>query len=146
MNGLLIVWQSREAFLWRVANTLSLVLSCLLLSIPLGILGAIALRESRAPLRRTLEEFIDLLRCVPFLLLAYVVYYGLPEIGLRLDPWWAGLASLTVYNTAYLVEISGRHFSPSPETTSRQPRPSASRSACFTGASSCRRSRSPPRP
>ncbi|WP_148291252.1 ABC transporter permease subunit, partial [Methylobacterium sp. B1] len=43
--------------------------------------------------------------CVPFLLLAYVVYYGLPEFGLRLDPWWAGLMSLTVYTTAYLAEI-----------------------------------------
>lgn len=105
MSTLEILWQSRAIFLWGAANTLSLVLGCLLLSIPLGILGAVALEEARAPLRRTLQEVFDLLRCVPFLLLAYVVYFGLPEIGLRLGPWWAGLVSLTVYNAAYLVEI-----------------------------------------
>lgn len=105
MSGLLVVWESRDVFLWGAANTLSLVLSCLLLSIPLGILSAIVLTEATAPLRRLLAEVVDLLRCVPFLLLAYVIYYGLPEIGLRLDPWWAGLVSLTVYTTAYLAEI-----------------------------------------
>lgn len=105
MNGLLVVWESRDVFLWGAANTLSLVLGCLLLSIPLGILGAILLTEAPKPLRRLMAEIVDLLRCVPFLLLAYVVYYGLPELGLRLTSWWAGLASLTVYTTAYLVEI-----------------------------------------
>lgn len=104
MNGLLVVWESRDVFLWA-ANTLSLVLGCLLLSIPIGILGAVVLTEAPDPLRRLFAEAVDLLRCVPFLLLAYVVYYGLPELGLRLDPWWAGLMSLTVYTTAYLAEI-----------------------------------------
>ncbi|GLS42846.1 amino acid ABC transporter permease [Methylobacterium brachythecii] len=105
MSGILVSWQYRDVFLWGVANTLSLVLGCLVLSVPLGILGAIMLTEAPAPLRRLFAELVDLLRCVPFLLLAYVVYYGLPELGLRLDPWWAGLVSLTLYNTAYLVEI-----------------------------------------
>jgi len=105
MSGLLAVWLSRDVFLWGAANTLLLVLGCLLLSIPLGILLAILLTESPGPLRRSLAELVDLLRCVPFLLLAYLVYYGLPELGLRLDPWWAGLASLTLYTTAYLAEI-----------------------------------------
>jgi polar amino acid transport system permease protein len=105
VNGLLVVWESRDVFLWGAANTLSLVLGCLLLSIPIGILGAVVLTEAPDPLRRLFAEAVDLLRCVPFLLLAYVVYYGLPELGLRLDPWWAGLMSLTVYTTAYLAEI-----------------------------------------
>lgn len=105
MSGLLAVWQSRDVFLWGAANTLSLVLGCLVLSIPLGILVAVLLTEAPRPLRRLLAELVDLLRCVPFLLMAYVVYYGLPELGLRLDPWWAGLASLTLYSTAYLAEI-----------------------------------------
>jgi polar amino acid transport system permease protein len=105
VNGLVVIWESRDVFLWGALTTLSLVAGCLVLSLPLGILGAVVLVEAPAPLRRTLAEAVDLLRCVPFLLLAYLVYYGLPELGLRLDPWWAGLVSLTVYTTAYLVEI-----------------------------------------
>ena len=45
------------------------------------------------------------MRCIPFLLLAYVVYYGLPSIGINLDNWTAGLCALVIYNTAYMAEI-----------------------------------------
>lgn len=105
MSDLAILWQARDMFLSGAANTISLVGGCMLLGIPLGILGAILLIEARPPLRRAVEQTVDLLRCVPFLLLAYLVYYGLPEVGLRLGPWWAGLVSLTIYNAAYLVEV-----------------------------------------
>jgi polar amino acid transport system permease protein len=105
MSALDIIWQTRDVFFCGLLNTLSLVLGCLSLSLPVGILGAVALKEAPPAIRRLLQELTDLLRCVPFLLLAYVVYYGLPEFGLRFDPWWAGLVSLTIYNAAYLVEI-----------------------------------------
>jgi polar amino acid transport system permease protein len=92
-------------FLAGAANTVSLVIGCMVLGIPLGILGAIVLIEEPPPLRRLVEQAVDLLRCVPFLLLAYLIYYGLPEFGLRIGSWSAGLVSLTLYNAAYLVEI-----------------------------------------
>ena len=50
-------------------------------------------------------RFVDLMRCTPFLLLAYIVYYGLPSIGLRFDNWSAGLFALVIYNSAYMAEI-----------------------------------------
>jgi polar amino acid transport system permease protein len=49
--------------------------------------------------------FVDGMRCVPFLLFAYIIYYGLPSLGLRLDNWSSGLAALIIYNTAYMAEI-----------------------------------------
>ena len=104
MNGFAIVWQERELFLTGLANTASLVTLAILISLPLSVLGAIALVEGPAPVRKAGRAFVDLMRCVPFLLLAYVVYYGLPEAGLRLDAWWAGLATLVIYSSAYLVE------------------------------------------
>lgn len=105
MNGFAIVWEHRELFLTGLINTVSLVGVALAISLPLAALGAIALVEGPAPVRRAGRALVDLMRCVPFLLLAYVVYYGLPEAGLRLDAWWAGLVTLTVYGAAYFVEI-----------------------------------------
>lgn len=105
MSDLSILWQTRDMFLAGAANTISLVIGCMVLGIPLGILGAIVLDEAPPPLRRLVEQAVDLLRCVPFLLLAYLIYYGLPEFGLRIGSWSAGLVSLTLYNAAYLVEI-----------------------------------------
>jgi polar amino acid transport system permease protein len=105
INGLIIVWQQRQVFFAGLANTVALTLLCLLVSMPLGALGALFLIEAPVGLRKVGRELVDLMRCVPFLLLAYVVYYGLPEVGLRFDAWEAGLASLVIYNVAYLVEI-----------------------------------------
>ena len=33
------------------------------------------------------------MRCVPFLMLAYIVYYGLPSVGINFDNWTSGLAA-----------------------------------------------------
>jgi hypothetical protein len=51
------------------------------------------------------RAFVDGMRCIPFLLFAYIVYYGLPSLGLRLDNWTSGLAALIIYNAAYMAEI-----------------------------------------
>ena len=115
MSDLSILWQTRDMFLLGAANTVSLVVGCMLFGIPLGILGAVVLVEAKPPLRRAVERAVDLLRCVPFLLLAYLIYYGLPEFGFRIGSWWAGLVSLTLYNAAYLVEIFRAAFLAIPE-------------------------------
>jgi polar amino acid transport system permease protein len=44
-------------------------------------------------------------RCIPFLLLTYIVYFGLPAGRVVLDKWSAALATLVLYNTAYMAEI-----------------------------------------
>ncbi len=105
MNPVAMIWDQRGIFLTGLANTISLSLICVLVSVPLGALGAIALIEARPPARRLVQELIDLFRCVPFLLLAYIVYYGLPELGLRFSAWASGAATLIIYNIAYLTEI-----------------------------------------
>jgi polar amino acid transport system permease protein len=48
---------------------------------------------------------VDLTRCTPFLLLVYLLYYGLPSFGIRLDNEPAGFVALLLYNTAYIAEI-----------------------------------------
>lgn len=105
MSGIETVWSYRDAFLAGLGNTAALVGLALGLSLPLAALGAIVLVEAPAPVRRLGRELLDLFRCVPFLLLAYLIYYGLPEIGLRLGAWWAGLVALVLYNGAYFTEI-----------------------------------------
>ena len=105
MSGIATVWSYRDAFLGGLSNTASLVALALTLSLPLAALAAVVLVEASAPVRRLGREVVDLFRCVPFLLLAYVIYYGLPEVGLRLGAWWAGLVALVLYNGAYFTEI-----------------------------------------
>ncbi|MGC9270194.1 amino acid ABC transporter permease [Acidiphilium sp.] len=57
------------------------------------------------PAARAVTALIDLMRCVPFLLFLYLIYYGLPAWHITLDPLMAGIVSLTLYNAAYFAEL-----------------------------------------
>ena len=57
------------------------------------------------PLATAGRYFVDTMRCVPFLLFAYLVYYGLPSLGIRFTNWGVGLLALTLYNAAYMAEL-----------------------------------------
>jgi polar amino acid transport system permease protein len=105
MSGLAAVWDARDIFLSGIGTTLSLVTGCLSVSMPLAMLIHVLLAEHPGLLARTGRLLTDVMRCVPFLLFAYVVYYGLAELGVRLTAFEAGLLSLILYNTAYFIEI-----------------------------------------
>jgi polar amino acid transport system permease protein len=105
MNGLLIVWQQRQLFVEGLLNTISLVAVAAVVAILLGAVLSIPLVNGAKAVRVGGRGFVDFFRSVPFLLLAYIVYYGLPTIGLRLPAWWAGLLALIVYNSAYMAEV-----------------------------------------
>jgi polar amino acid transport system permease protein len=105
MNSLNAIWAARDIFLSGIGLSLLLVGLCLVISLPLAMLVHVVLQESSPAFERTLRLLLESMRCVPFLLLAYVVYYGLPVVGLRLEAFGAGLLSLVVYHTAYFIEI-----------------------------------------
>jgi polar amino acid transport system permease protein len=48
---------------------------------------------------------IDLMRCTPFMLFCYMIYYGLPSFGIIVDNLVAGVSALTIYNAAYIAEL-----------------------------------------
>jgi polar amino acid transport system permease protein len=105
MHDFVVVWSERALLLRGLANTILLSLTATVSAFALGALVALVLMSSKSAYRRPTTGFVDAMRCVPFLLFAYIVYYGLPSLGLNLDNWSAGLAALTIYNTAYMAEI-----------------------------------------
>jgi polar amino acid transport system permease protein len=105
MNGLTILWEARDLFISGTLTTLALIVVCLALSVPMAMLALMVFAEGPLPLANFGRLMADSLRCVPFLLFVYLVYYGLPELGLRLGPFTAGLFTLVIYNTAYFFEI-----------------------------------------
>lgn len=55
-----------------------------------------------APVSRALVEFI---RSTPLLLQLFFVFFALPFVGIKLDPWPTALLTLTVHFGAYQSEI-----------------------------------------
>jgi polar amino acid transport system permease protein len=100
-----VVWSERGLLLSGLANTTILSVLAAIAALLLGIALTPALMARQQSIAVTARIFVDGMRCIPFLLFAYIVYYGLPSIGLRFDNWTSGLAALIVYNTAYMAEI-----------------------------------------
>jgi polar amino acid transport system permease protein len=55
--------------------------------------------------KSSLRTLLDLLRTLPFLIVLYLLYYGLPQIGIRFNAWTAGLIALSIYHASYYAEI-----------------------------------------
>jgi polar amino acid transport system permease protein len=109
-----IVWGERALLLSGLQNTVVLSVVAALCALPLGALLSSMLMH-RAPGPATAARvFIDAMRCTPFLLFAYILYYGLPSLGVRFDNWGASLTALIVYHTAYMAEILGAAWAAQP--------------------------------
>ena len=63
-------------------------------------------RTSRfAAVRWLAGAFIEVFRNTPLLVQLYLIYFGLPEIGINLNPLWSALLGMTLNNAAYTAEI-----------------------------------------
>lgn len=51
------------------------------------------------------SAYIEVFRNTPLLVQLYLIYFGLPEAGVNLNPTWAGIVALTLNNAAYTAEI-----------------------------------------
>lgn len=100
-----IVWSERDLLLSGLANTTILSVASAVAALLMGFAVTPALMSKQRWLARTAGSFVDSMRCVPFLLFAYIVYYGFPSLGVRLDNWTSGLVAMTIYNAAYMAEI-----------------------------------------
>ncbi len=86
-------------------TTLYLSTVTMLFGLAIGVAGAAA-RLYGGPLLRTLVGgYVEVIRNTPLLIQLFIVFFGLPSLGLRLDAMTAALISLTINLGAYSVEI-----------------------------------------
>jgi His/Glu/Gln/Arg/opine family amino acid ABC transporter permease subunit len=83
------------------------VLFCAI-ALPAGLLvgSAVALmRLSRQWIARApAAAFVEIIRDTPFLVQAFLLFYGLPTFGIRLNAATAGIIVLTIHSGAYFAE------------------------------------------
>jgi polar amino acid transport system permease protein len=76
-----------------------------LVAFAIGFLVALARRYGGRWVRWGLTGPIEILRGTPFLIQLFLLYYGGPFIGLRLEPYEAGFLGTSIYGAAYFSEI-----------------------------------------
>lgn len=99
---LLKYWPELLNGLWITA---SMSVLAFILAFVLGVLGALARRSGIAPLRWIGAAYVEVIRNTPVLLQLFMIYFALPELGVRLDAFQAGVAALAINAGAYLTEI-----------------------------------------
>jgi polar amino acid transport system permease protein len=104
-RGIAVLWEQRDAMLSGLLATIGITLVAALCAGLLGLLLFSLLISRVRAVEVTLAWLIDLMRCVPFMLFCYLIYYGLPSAGIVVGNLTAGITALTIYNAAYIAEL-----------------------------------------
>jgi polar amino acid transport system permease protein len=94
-----------DALIRGVVDTLLVTLSCSVAGFALGLLIACARRLEPRGLVAVLAIYTYVFRAVPVLVLLFIVFFGLPPLGLQVPPLLAMVLSLGVVASAYLAEV-----------------------------------------
>jgi His/Glu/Gln/Arg/opine family amino acid ABC transporter permease subunit len=85
--------------------TVQLTVVVILLSMVFALLVALGGMSRHRPLQWLVKAYVEVIRGTPLLLQLIYIYYVLPEIGIRLDAFAAGVIGLTLNYSAYISEV-----------------------------------------
>jgi polar amino acid transport system permease protein len=85
--------------------TIGLTIFSLILGSILGILMAVGRVYGAKPLSFLIYIYEKTLRGIPLLVIFFLIYFGLSQIGLNLDPFTAAVVGLGLRSTAYQAQI-----------------------------------------
>jgi cystine transport system permease protein len=96
--------ESAPLMLHGAGYTLLLALAAMLGGLVLGLPAALLRVAPWAPLRWPAAVYVSAFRGTPLLVQLFVVYYGLPSVGIEFTPVTAGVLALSLNSGAYLSE------------------------------------------
>ncbi|MDN3443792.1 amino acid ABC transporter permease [Microbacterium sp. APC 3901] len=88
-----------------LGNTLAAFALAAVLSVILGFVLAIGRLSDHAWVRIPVTVITELFRAVPVLVFMMLLYYGLPVVGIKMEPYWAVVIALMAYNGSVLAEV-----------------------------------------
>ncbi|MDU0344127.1 amino acid ABC transporter permease [Microbacterium sp. KSW2-29] len=74
-------------------------------ALALGFVLAIGRLSDHAWVRWPFTAVIEVFRAIPVLVFMFLLYYGFPVIGIRMEPYWAVVIALVCYNGSVLAEV-----------------------------------------
>lgn len=96
------IWQ---LLLDGVLATLSAFAAAAVGALVLGFVLAIGRLSDHAWIRVPVGWITEVLRAIPVLIFMMLLYYGLPVVGIRMEPYWAVVIALIAYNGSVLAEV-----------------------------------------
>ncbi len=103
MNSDLLVYV--PGFLHASWLVFSITVLVIVVSWICGLAATLGKTSSFAPVRWLSTFYIWFIRGTPTLIQVFIVYFGFPQLGLKLSPFVAGVLALGVNSGAYVAEI-----------------------------------------
>jgi polar amino acid transport system permease protein len=101
-----VIWRHFDKLYLGLALGLGIAVLSLLIGCLIGLAAAVARNSGPRALRIATTAYIEFIRNIPILLLAYFCFYGLPHLGISfLDNVWSFVFALSIYASAYLAEV-----------------------------------------
>jgi len=101
-----LMQESLAPLLWAaLVFTIPLTLASFVLGLALGLLTAVARLFAPRPLSDIARFYVWVIRGTPLLVQLFVIFYGLPSLGILLDAFPAALIGFTLNVGAYSSEI-----------------------------------------
>jgi polar amino acid transport system permease protein len=101
-----VILQYHDELLRGLWLTVQLSLASIVLGTALGILAASARQMAvRRAVRLLVDSYVEVIRNTPFLVQLFIIFFGLPALGLRVGATTAALIAMTINLGAYSTEI-----------------------------------------
>jgi polar amino acid transport system permease protein len=88
-----------------LAMTLVVSAAVMVVGLVLGLLGGLALLYGARPLRVLVRAYVDVVRGTPLLVLIFLIFYGIPALGIPVPNFVAAVISLGAFAAAHVSEL-----------------------------------------
>lgn len=105
MEWVQLVLNNAHLLLQGLWVTVQLAAVVILLGTVAGLAGGLTIVFAGRPLRWLMRLYVDLLRGLPLLVTIFVIFYGLPALGLRISRFTAAAIALSAFAAAHMAEI-----------------------------------------
>jgi polar amino acid transport system permease protein len=99
------IWAQWPSIAEGIGVTLVLTTVTMVAGLTIGTLGAAGRVYGRSCLRMPLAAYVEVVRNTPLLVQLFIVFFGLPSLGVRFDAMTAAVIALSVNLGAYTTEI-----------------------------------------
>ncbi|HLZ67319.1 MAG TPA: amino acid ABC transporter permease [Aliidongia sp.] len=94
-----------DELLWGMLYTLRLSAISMVLSLVFAILGALVRTSGPKWAQAIVIAYVEIIRNTPFLVQIFMIFFGLPTVGLSFDANTAAVIAMVLNGSAYTIEI-----------------------------------------
>lgn len=100
-----VVFRNIDVFMEGLGLGLFLAAISLTLAIIIGLIIALGAVSNHKTMKKAARVYVTIFRNTPLLILIYIIYFGLPDLGIILSKQIAFILTLSLYGAAYMTEV-----------------------------------------